>query len=90
MFVTIHGIDGTGKTTAAYEVTQRMRQRGSQSETVASLEDVYRSLIGWKALSSMSFTLRYEAPEIANTKVPQIAHAASSLGALATIPTTAV
>ena len=41
MFVTIHGIDGTGKTTAAYEVTQRMRQRGSQSETVASLEDIY-------------------------------------------------
>ena len=65
-------------------VSEAGRQRTGWSE------DVYRSLIGWKALSSMSFTLRYEAPEIANTKVPQIAHAASSLGALATIPTTAV
>lgn len=49
-------------------------------------EDVYRSLIGWKAISSMSFTLRYETPDMYADKVPRIAHSAVLLGGLASGP----
>lgn len=49
-------------------------------------EDAYRSLIGWKAISSMSFTLRYEAAEIHREKTVDIAHQAARLRALPTPP----
>jgi hypothetical protein len=51
-------------------------------QTEAWREDSYRSLIGWKAISSMSFTLRYEAPEINERKVAHIAESATILGGL--------
>lgn len=49
-------------------------------------EDSYRALIGWKAISSMSFTLRYEAPELSRKKFTTIANAAITLGGLTKLP----
>ena len=43
-------------------------------------EDAYTSLIGWKAISSMSFTLRYETPDMNREKIPHIAESAILLG----------
>lgn len=50
-------------------------------------EESYRSLIGWKAVSSMSYTLRYEAPEVSRDKMIQIADSAYTLGGLSVTPT---
>lgn len=47
-------------------------------------EEAYRALIGWKAISSMSFTLRYEAAEVSTNKVAHISRSAVSLGGLST------
>lgn len=44
-------------------------------------EDRYRALIGWKAVSSMSFILRYEDDEMAPRKISALARAAILLGA---------
>lgn len=49
-------------------------------------EEAYRSLIGWKAISSMSFTLQYETPSIHTEKTIDIAHQAALLGGLAVLP----
>jgi hypothetical protein len=49
-------------------------------------EDSYRTLIGWKAISSMSFTLRYELREKSKEKVMQIAACAVKLGGLDRVP----
>ena len=51
-------------------------------------EDAYRALIGWKAISSMSFTLRYESPDVHQAKIAHIAHSATSLGGLTAKPAT--
>ena len=45
-------------------------------------EESYRALIGWKAISSMSFTLRYEAPAIHEEKLPFMAESAARLSGL--------
>ena len=47
-------------------------------------EEAYRALIGWKAISSLSFTLRYEAAEIYSQKTAAIADSAVRLGGLTT------
>jgi hypothetical protein len=44
------------------------------------------SLIGWKAVSSMSFTLRHETPDINREKIPHIAESAIVLGGLVDMP----
>jgi len=49
-------------------------------------EDAYRALIGWKAISSMSFTLKYEIPEVYEKKVKDIAKSAAILGGLMPVP----
>lgn len=49
-------------------------------------EETYRSLIGWKAVSSMSFTLRYEPPEVYKAKFKQIRDRAFMLGGFANSP----
>lgn len=46
-------------------------------------EEAYRALIGWKAVSSMSFSLRYEGEKAAG-KITDIAHAAFTLGGIKT------
>ncbi len=51
-------------------------------------EDSFRSLIGWKAISSMSFTLRYESPELNKRKIAHIAQSATNLGGLYSKPPT--
>lgn len=43
-------------------------------------EESYQALIGWKAVSSMSFTLRYEDSKVAEGKIHDIANAARLLG----------
>lgn len=55
-------------------------------QTEAWREDSFRSLIGWKAISSMSFTLRYESPEINEEKIAHIAQSATNLGGLDSKP----
>lgn len=45
-------------------------------------EESYRALIGWKAVSSMSFTLRYEDALTSQQKVAHIAQSATTLGGL--------
>lgn len=42
-------------------------------------EETYRALIGWKAVSSMSFTTRYESPDISSDKVVALAAHANKL-----------
>ena len=49
-------------------------------------EDVYKSLIGWKAISSMSFSLKYETPEISANKIMNISRSAVVLGGIETLP----
>lgn len=43
-------------------------------------EDTYRALIGWKALSSMSFALRYGEPDAAIGSVNMVMNASNVLG----------
>lgn len=45
-------------------------------------DDYYKALIGWKAVSSMSFTLRYEDEQTSHRKINEIARAAIKLGGL--------
>lgn len=45
-------------------------------------EEAYRALIGWKAISSMSFTARYETPEVSEDKVTALAAHACQLAGL--------
>ena len=52
-------------------------------------EDSFRSLVGWKALSSMSFTLRYESPDIYVDNVARLARSAILLGGIEAAPTPA-
>jgi serine/threonine protein kinase len=51
-------------------------------KTKAWDEESYLALIGWKAISSMSFTLRYEHPSISKPKFKKIARAAMNLGGI--------
>lgn len=45
-------------------------------------EESFLALIGWKAISSMSFTLRYESPGVNEGKIAHIAQSATILGGL--------
>ena len=57
-------------------------------QTESWREDSFRSLIGWKAISSMSFTLRYELSEVSEGKIAHIAQSATNLGGLDSKPPT--
>ena len=45
-------------------------------------EEEYRALIGWKAISSLSFTLRYEQDDMQEGKVQDIIRSGRALGSL--------
>lgn len=49
-------------------------------------EDAYRALASWKAISSMSFTLRYESPEVSHENLDRIVHCAARIGGVISAP----